>query len=292
MIAQLASIVAPVYLIVALGFWWAWSGRRYDTELISELITHIGAPCLVFASLTELTVERGAMLEMALATLLALALLATIGALVLKLVGLELQTYLSPVIFMNAGNMGLPLCLFAFGEEGLAYGVCFYAVAAIVHFTAGLWIWSGEISARVLVRSPLAGAAVAAAGALYFDVQVPEWLHNTTSLLGAFTIPLLQFTLGVSLGRLPFRGWQRGIALSLLRLGLGLAVGVGVALALDLQGIARSVFILDCAMPVAVFNYVLAERYQRSAAEIASLVVISTLLSFVTVPSILFWLLP
>lgn len=113
MIVQLASIVAPVYLIVTLGFWWAWSGRRYDTELISDLITHIGAPCLVFASLTELSVDRSAMLEMVLATVLALSLFAAAGALALKLAGLSLQTYLSPIIFMNAGNMGLPLCLFA-----------------------------------------------------------------------------------------------------------------------------------------------------------------------------------
>ena len=234
MFAQLASIVAPVYLIVALGFWWAWSGRRYDTELISDLITHIGAPCLVFASLTELSVDRGAMLQMGVAALLALTLFAAIGAVVLRLAGISLQTYLSPIIFMNAGNMGLPLALFAFGEEGLAFAVCFYAVAAIAHFTVGLWIWSGEISARVLVRSPLAGSALAATGVIVFDIPVPGWLHNTVDLLGDCTIPLLQFTLGVSLGSLPFRGWQRGIALSLLRLGLGVGVGtseVGVGAA-------------------------------------------------------------
>lgn len=290
MIAQLAAIVAPVYLIVALGFWWAASGRRYDTELISDLITYVGAPCLVFASLTELEVDRGAMLEMAAAALLALSLLAGLGAAVLRLAGIPLQTYLSPIVFMNAGNMGLPLSLFAFGEEGLAFGVCFYAVAAIAHFTAGLWIWSGEVSARVLVRSPLAWSALAATAALALDAEVPGWLHNTVSLLGDFTIPLLQFTLGVSLGRLPFLGWQRGVALSLLRLGLGFAVGVGVAWAMGLEGTARAVFILDCSMPVAVFNYVLAERYRRSAPEIASLVVISTLLSFASVPALLAWL--
>ena len=81
------------------------------------------------------------------------------------------------------------------------------------------------------------------------------------------------------------------MALSALRIGMGFAVGLGLASAWGLEGHARSVFVLLSAMPVAVVNYLMAERYDRAPAEIASLIVISTLLSFVTVPAILAWLL-
>jgi predicted permease len=116
-------------------------------------------------------------------------------------------------------------------------------------------------------------------------------LRRTTSVLGGFTIPLMQFTLGVSLaglrpGRLP-----RAFGLAIARFGLGLVVGIGLASAFGLEGVAWNVFVLDCAMPVAVFNYLLAQRYGRSPDDVAGLVVISTLLSFLTVPVLLAWLL-
>jgi hypothetical protein len=68
---------------------------------------------------------------------------------------------------------------------------------------------------------------------------------------------------------------------------MGLAIGVAVAALFGLEGVARGVLILDCAMPVAVFNYIMAERYGRGSSEVASMVVISTALSFATLPLLL-----
>ena len=65
---------------------------------------------------------------------------------------------------------------------------------------------------------------------------------------------------------------------------LGIAVGFGLSALLGPQDAARGVFIIQCAMPVAVINYVFAARYNRDPAAIASLVVISTLVSFASLP--------
>ena len=291
MLAELLSIVAPIYIAIGLGFGWARAGRRYDTEMITDLIMTVGAPCLVFSSLVRLEVEPAAMLEMALAALAAFATFGALGVVILKVLRLPLTSFLAPMIFPNAGNMGLPVCLFAFGPEGLALGVCFYAVAALTQYTAGLWLWSGRVSASQLVRTPLAWGVAIAVGIIATGAPVPAWLHRTTELLGAFTIPLMQFSLGVSLGTLQLEALPRTAMLAVLRLALGLGVGVGLASVFGLDGIARGVFILDCAMPVAVINYLLAERYQRTPAEVASLVVLSTLISLVTLPLILAWVL-
>ncbi len=291
MLTELLSIVAPIYVCAGLGFLWARSGRAYDTALVTDLITLIGAPCLVFSSLVSLAIDPGAMLEMAGATLAALVCFAAVGAVVLHFAGLPRTTYLSPIVFANAGNMGLPVALFAFGEEGLALGACFFAVNALVHFTVGQWFWSGRASFGQLARTPLAYAAVAAAAVLAFGLPVPEWIVDTTRLLGGFTIPMMQLTLGVSLGRFAAGRLPRGLALSLLRIGMGFAIGVGLAALLGLEGAARGVFIVDCAMPVAVFNYMLAEQYGRDPAEVAGLVVLSTLVSFASVPLVLAYVL-
>jgi predicted permease len=290
-LAELLSIVAPIYLAIGLGYGWARLGRRWDTELVTELIMTIGAPCLVFSSLVGLEVEPAAMLEMAGAALAAFAAFGVLGAAVLRCFGLSIRSFLGPIVFPNAGNMGLPVALFAFGAEGLALAVCFYAVAAFTQFTVGLWLWSGRVSGRQLLQTPLAWATVIAVGVLVADVSVPLAVLRASELLGGFTIPLMQLSLGVSLASFGSRAMSQSIALALLRLGLGLAVGAGVAAAFGLEGVARGVLILDCSMPVAVLNYLLAERYGRSPADVASLVVVSTLLSLVTLPLILVWVL-
>ena len=55
----------------------------------------------------------------------------------------------------------------------------------------------------------------------------------------------------------------------------------------ELEGVARGVLILQCAMPSAVLNYIIAARYDRKPDEIAGLVVGSTFVSLATLPLLL-----
>jgi predicted permease len=288
---ELVAIVAPIYAAIGLGAAWGRTGRRWDTELITELIMTIGAPCLVFSSLVGMEVERAAMAEMAIAAFTAFVVFAALGWLALTLLGLPVRSFLAPLVFPNAGNMGLPVCLFAFGQEGLALGISFYAVAAFSQYTAGIWIWSGRVSGSELLRTPLTWSVVLATAVVAVDLVVPSWILRTTELLGAFTIPLMQLSLGVSLATIGFGAVPRSVGLAILRLVLGLGVGAGLAWLFGLTGAARGVLILDCAMPVAVLNYLLAAKYQQSPSEVASLVVVSTLLSLLTLPLVLAWVL-
>ena len=66
----------------------------------------------------------------------------------------------------------------------------------------------------------------------------------------------------------------------------GFGLAVLVANLFGLEGVERGVLILQLSMPVAVFNYLLALRYQREPGEVAGMVVLSTLLSFVLLPFI------
>ena len=114
MIHQLFNVVAPVFIAIALGWGWAKLGRPYDTDLVSSLVMNIGAPCLVFSTLSTLPVSPYLLGQMGVATLIAIALFGLIGATVLRLAGLPQRGFLPPLMFANIGNMGLPLCLFAF----------------------------------------------------------------------------------------------------------------------------------------------------------------------------------
>ncbi len=291
MILDLLSIIAPLFVCSGLGFVWSRAGGRYDQELVTSLIMNFGAPCLVFSQLVALEVEGALIARIAGGALAAMLGFALVGAVVLRAARLPIHTFLGPLVFCNAGNMGLPLCLFAFGSEGLALETCFFAMMSFMHFTAGVWIWSGRLSLGELLRMPLSYAAALAVWVLVSGWQVPVWIRNTTELLGGLTIPLMLLTLGVSLSGMHLGRLPRTLALSLLRLGMGFGVGVGLSALLELDGLARKVFIVECSMPVAVFNYIFALRYRRAAEDVASLVLVSTLLAFALMPFLLAWLL-
>jgi predicted permease len=286
-VGDLFAIIAPVFVCTALGWGWVRAGRSYDRELITVLISDIGAPCLVFSRLVALEVEPEAMAEMAVAAGISVAAFAVAGIAILRLARLPLNTFLCPIVFGNQGNMGLPVCLFAFGEEGLALAIAYFSVTATLQFTAGIAIWSGRFSLRELARTPLIHAVVLAVAVLASGATVPAWIWNSTEILGGFAIPLMLVTLGASLAELRVARIGRSVLLSFCRLGIGLGVGLALASILDLSGVARGVLILQCAMPAAVFNYLFAQRYARAPEEVASIVVVSTLLAFAGLPFLL-----
>ena len=80
--------------------------------------------------------------------------------------------------------------------------------------------------------------------------------------------------------------YEERLLFSLIRVVGGFSIGVLIAALFGLEGVERGVLILQSSMPVAVFNYLLALRYQREPGEVAGMVVISTLLAFVLLPFI------
>jgi hypothetical protein len=52
----------------------------------------------------------------------------------------------------------------------------------------------------------------------------------------------------------------------------------------------RAVLILQCANPVAVYNYLFAQKWNNQPEEVAGVVVLSTLVSVATIPLLLAWL--
>ena len=287
MIIELIDILAPVFITAGIGFGWASLGGRFDTELVANLSCNIGTPCLILATLTRLEVSPEAFGEMALAAAIAIAVFAVVGIAVLKIANLPLHSYLPAVMFANAGNMGLPVCLFAFGPPGLALAIAVFTVNATAQFTIGALIASGEMSLGRLARTPVLYAVALALVFMFSGAKPPAWFANTIELIGGLTIPLLLLALGVSLARLSVRSFGRSMAFSVLRIGLGLATGFAAAELLGMTGAARGVIILQAAMPVAVFNYLFAQRYAREAEEVAGMVVLSTLIAFAGLPFLL-----
>ncbi|WP_461520910.1 AEC family transporter [Porticoccus sp.] len=292
MLLELWNVMAPVLIAIAIGFCWGRSRVPYAAEFVTRAVMNVGAPCLVVSAISQAEISGEGFAQVALAATVVLSGTALLGTLVIRLIGGDIRALLSPVVFPNTGNMGLPLCLFAFGEEGLALAVAFFMVQMTTLMTFGVALMSRTGSGlaatlKDLLRQPLIHAIVIALLLLVGDVQLPVWVDSTLELLGAFTIPLMLLTLGVSLSSLSTVGWWHSLGFSVLRIGGGLAFAWLAVSWMGMTGNARNVVLLQAIMPAAVFNYLLALKYDRHPGAVAGIVVTSTVMALVAVPILL-----
>ncbi|MSR09057.1 MAG: AEC family transporter [Gammaproteobacteria bacterium] len=292
MYAQLIPILAPVFIITLVGYGWARLGLTFQRDFLTGLVMNIGVPCLILNGTTHLETGAALFLSMMGFAVLALVSCAVVGSLVLRLLDQPLRSYLPPVAFGNAGNLGLPLCLFAFGKQGLGLAIGFYLVGSVSQFLVGPLFQGRKPVWRTLLATPVNYAVVLGVGLLATDTTLPLWVSNTVELLAGIAIPLMMLALGHALGSFKVQRLPIAAAIAAGRLGLGLAVGLIIAQVFGLTGIERGVVLVQSAMPVAVFNFLLAARYDRHPDDIAGAIVISTLVSFATLPVLLLLALP
>ena len=281
------NITAPVFLLAAVGYAWVKLGFEYRVEFVTRLAMTLSVPCLIFVALIETEIEADALAALSLASFAAYALVTLAFAAVVAVWKLDKATYLAPLIFGNTGNLGLPLALFAFGEIGLGYAVIVFAVMAILSFTFGVWLVSGGGSLVKVVKEPLVAATILGAIFLWQGWRPPEFLFNSLDLIGQMAIPIMLITLGVAIARLEIQAVGQAIVLSVIKVVVCVACAWGVAVWFELDPTASAVLIVQVATPVAVTSYLLAEKYGADAQPVAGLVVVSTLISVITLPLIL-----
>ncbi len=287
MYGQIFNVIGPIFVITFVGYILGRANRDVDTRTISSLVLFIATPSLVFSTLTSLEIETATLLKMALAAGLCVAIAAVAGYLVLTGLRMSWQTFLPSLMMPNSGNIGLPLALLAFGDRGLVLGISYFFVIALLQYTVGAAISSGQYRLGDLLRQPLIYSIILVAIVLLTGVRVPVIIATTTDLLGGMMIPAMLVMLGASLARLGVSDLRPAIVIALARLGIGIPAGLAVIWLLSLSGIEAGVVFLLASMPTAIVNYVFAERYRSDAQQVAGAVVVSTMLSFAVLPVIL-----
>lgn len=281
------EIVAPVFMLAAVGFAWVKLGYEYRVEFVTRFAMTLSVPCLIFTALMGTDIDATALASLSLAALVAYGLV-TAAMWLLVLAGrLDRRTFLAPLIFGNTGNLGLPLALFAFGDIGLGYAVVVFAVMAILSFTIGIWMVAEGGSPLKVLKEPLVAATLLGALFLWQGWQTPTFLTNALDLIGQTAIPMMLITLGVAVARLQPGSFGLAIVLSALKAVLCVACALVTGLWFGLNPTALAVLIVQVATPVAVTSYLLAEKYGADSDSVAGLVVVSTLMSVVTLPLIL-----
>lgn len=284
LILTVLEIVAPVFLLAAIGFTWVKLGFEYRIQFVTRLAMTLAIPCLIFTSLMKSRIDPATISTVVVAAIVAYAFVTAIAFMLVFLLKFDVQTYLAPLTFGNTGNLGLPLALFAFGTEGLDYAVVIFAIMAIYSFTFGVWLVSGGGSVRTVIQEPIVGATLLGALFLWQGWQTPTFLTNTLELVGQIAIPIMLITLGVALARLRPGRLGQAIGLSIAKIIFTVGIAWFVGRWFNLPPVAFGVLVLQVSTPVAVTSYFLAEKYGADSDAVAGLVVVSTLLSVVTLP--------
>ena len=288
MLAELFAVMAPVFFGASLGFFWIRLGYDYPVEFVTKLVLNIGTPALILAALGSAEIDARSFGQTMLGTLIVLAIMAAASVVVAKLLRKDWKVIVSPMMYPNTGNMGLPVSLYAFGNAGFAYAITVMVAVSLIQFTFGAMLASRSgRPLRTLLRSPTVYAILIASGMLLTDTTLPRWLANTVDLISGFSVPLMLITLGASLASIQVRSLKSSLEFSLLRIPAAALIAFGVAQWLGLPPLAQSVLVLQMSMPVAVYNYLFAQRAQREPEYVAGLVFCSTLLSFVYLPVLL-----
>ncbi|MGA1339796.1 MAG: AEC family transporter, partial [Pelagibacteraceae bacterium] len=199
-------------------------------------------------------------------------------------------TELPPLILPNCGNMGLPICLFAYGKLGMGIASAISAFIIISHFTFGIFLASKKISFKVLIESTPVYAVLISVVLLYYNIKAPVFIENTAFLLAYSTIAMILMSLGIALTKLKVFSFKNAIISTFARLFLGPIIGLLIIYLFDLSGVAAGVLFIQTAMPSAILTYLVGSMYSSKEAvnSIASTIVVSTILSFFTIPIIVF----
>ncbi|EIJ32861.1 AEC family transporter [Thiothrix nivea] len=285
---RIFSIIFPVFACAGLGAAYGYR-HRPDMAVVNRLNMEFFAPFLVFWALMDKPFDFLAFRDLAIG---GVAVILGSGLLLWPLgwlLRINLKTFLPPMMFNNSGNMGIPLVLFAFGEQALQAAVVLFIIEMVLHFTVGFYILDHRTKPLRLLKMPMIQATILGLLFSSLHVTLPDALANTVKLLGQVSIPLLLFSLGVRLLDVNFRDWKLGTFGAIVGPAAGIASVFLVSPLLTLDANQHAQLLIFAALPPAVLNVLVAEQYQQEPQRVASIVLLGNLASLIIIPAVLYF---
>ena len=286
---KLFEVIFPVFFVIGIGYYLGKKNPNIDTNFITNFAGNIGTPAMIFYTVTTTGITLTVFIHYFTYALIMIGGFAIIGLILLFFLNKDLSMELPPLILPNTGNMGVPICLFAYGTQGLGVASAIASVIILFHFTLGVFLAKKKFSFDVVLKSPPVYAIIVSVLFLYFKIETPLFLENTTFLLTYATIFLVLMSLGIALTRFKF-SLKNSIILSLCRVVIGPIIAFIIIFYFELSGFAAGVLLIQSAMPSAILNYLVGSMYspKKIVDSIASTIVVSTLMSFITIPIIVY----
>jgi predicted permease len=282
-VGRIIEIIVPVFFIVTVGFLYA---RRFrpDMTWFSRIALDVCTPMLTYSALASRNFEiaqHAALLAGGALLIMGAGLLAWPLALVSRQ---SPRTLVPVVMFNNCGNMGLPLALLAFGPQHIGAAVALFSISNLIHFSIGARITSRDARTRDLLLSPMMLATVLGFASALTEVRPPAVLLTGMKLMGDASLPLMLFALGVRLSAFEPKGLLGSLLGAVARPVIGMALALPLAQALELDALARAQLLLFAALPPAVLQFMLADRYRQEPEKVAGMIMLGNVLALLFVP--------
>ena len=287
---KLIDVIFPVFFVIGIGYYLGKKDPNINTDLITNFAANIGSPAMIFYSITTTGVTLSIFLEYFIYSIIIISAFSIVGVIFLIILQKDYISELPPLILPNTGNIGLPLCLFAYGTAGLGVASAIASVVILLHFTIGVLLAKKSFSLKILIKNmPIYGILISIIF-LYFEWSVPGYVENTTFLLTYATIFLILMSLGIALAKLKVISWTHASILGAVRVVIGPIIGFGLIKFFNLDGFAAGVLLIQSCMPSAILTYLVGSMYseKRVVDSVASVIVTSTIMSFITIPFVVF----
>jgi len=288
---KLIDVIAPVFFVIGIGYYLGKKNPEINTDFITTFAGNVGTPAMIFYTITTTGVTLSVFTEYFIYALIIIGGFSLVGIIFLLLLKKDFISELPPLILPNTGNMGIPICLFAYGTAGLGVASSIASVIILLHFTLGVLLAKKSFSFEILIKNmPIYGIIISVIF-LYFEWDVPGYLENTTFLLTYATIFLVLMSLGIALSRLKVVSWTHASILGGVRVIIGPIIGFGLIKFFNLNGFAAGVLLIQSCMPSAVLTYLVGSMYSEKKVvdSVASVIVTSTIMSFITIPIVVFY---
>jgi malate permease and related proteins len=288
---KLIDVIVPVFFVIGIGYYLGKKNPDINTDFITTFAGNVGTPAMIFYTITTTGVTLSVFTEYFIYALVIIGGFSLVGILFLLLLKKDFISELPPLILPNTGNMGIPICLFAYGTAGLGVASSIASVIILLHFTLGVLLAKKSFSLKILVKNMPIYAIIISVIFLYFEWDVPGYLENTTFLLTYATIFLVLMSLGIALTRLKVVSWTHASILGGVRVIIGPLIGFCLIKFLNLEGFAAGVLLIQSCMPSAVLTYLVGSMYSEKKVvdSVASVIVTSTIMSFVTIPIVVYF---
>ncbi|ATX77712.1 AEC family transporter [Reinekea forsetii] len=287
---RIFEIVAPICFVVLAGFFYS-RFKKPNMEAANTINLDVFVPILILSVFASAPVDisdyGGLILMGTVITLLP-------GLFVLlfyRFLNVEWKTFALPMMFKNSGNLGIPLLVLTFGEEYLPAILILFILENILHFSVGIWLLSPKKRSLSFLKQPIIIASLIGISLSVLKISLPPWLVTGLSMLGDVAVPLMLFALGVRLVNLDFHGWRIGLAGAIAAPVLGLTSAALFIHWVELPDTLEKMVWLFAALPPAILNFLLADKYQQQPDKVAAIVLFANVGSLAVIPLVLFFIL-
>ena len=289
MFFEVFKIVFPLIVIALAGFLYT-KYQKTSMQTTDKINIDFFIPIMIFYYLSEKLPSISEIGTFALGGVMVVFGSAIVIYPFIKIFKLNANTFLPPMMFNNSINLGLPLALFAFGQEAMSLAISLSIVQVIGQFTIGATLYGGKFEIQALLKNPVIVATIFGLSFNYLDVHLPALLLVAFKMLAQVSIPLVLFSLGAKLTSIEIKYWKIGLLGAILCPLSGIIMALLAIYIFDYTALQTSLIILFGALPPAVLNAIMAQKYDNDSIMVASVVAFGTLFAIIFIPIVLYFI--